>query len=117
SSDERDSPTAAPRGSVIAVAIEPVDGTKHIKGIGQRTFGLGTPTVEPCGPTSQKLLRAPRRPVKASGSTAGAGPGVVVGWRRDHGNDVWVPGPAHRPVRERLGGRAAFRNLLLVLGL
>jgi len=52
----------------------PADGTKHIWGIGQHTFCLGVPTVTPADATSQKLLRAPRRPVK----TQRAGPGRTV---------------------------------------
>ena len=94
---------AAPRVSVIAVAVGPAGGTKHIWGVCQRAFCLSTPTAGSCDPAPQKLLRTPRRPVKATGWTWTNGPPPLSRW------------PAVFPVRQQLGGRAACRKSGLVL--
>src|SRR5260370_25318851 len=60
---------AAPRGSVIVATDGPAGGAKHIYEVCQRTFCLGTTAARPCGLAPQKLLRTPRRPVKAAGWT------------------------------------------------
>ena len=79
---------ATPRVSVITITAIPDSGIKHIWGICQRAVCLSSPTVDPRGPTSQKLFRAPRRLFKAVG---------------------WTQGP---PVRHQLDRRAAFRFAL-----
>jgi len=47
----------------------PAGGTKHISEVCQRALCLGATTARPRGPAPQKLLRTPRRPVKAAGWT------------------------------------------------
>src|SRR5262249_45746873 len=60
---------AAPRGSVIAATDGLAGGAKHISEVCRRAFCLSTTIARPRGPAPQKLLRTPRRPVKAVGWT------------------------------------------------
>src|SRR5262249_22830851 len=126
-SDERNSLTAAPRGSIIAVA-DRVRGTTP-----------GAPNLPTAPNTLRGSARAPfasvcrlsdlaaQRPTHSSVPPAGqskqadrhgapdrapSSGGIETTATRDRRHDA-----AHRPVREQLGGRAAFRNTSLMLGL
>ena len=122
---------ATPRGSVLVVAVGSVGGTKHIWGICQHTFCLGAPTVGPGGPTSQKLLRAPRRPGKAAGWTWANGTPAWVRYSRSlpssrsarregrlqesyahtRSNTLILRMPCRRPIKATRSGTATHGSL------
>src|SRR5262249_49087997 len=127
SSDERHSLTAAPRGSVIAVA-DLVRGTtpgapslpaapNTLRGSASAPFASVRQLSSLAAPGPRNSSVPPTGQSKPADRQQALSPGVVVGWNRDHRNAWETPGPARRPVREQLGGRTAFRNTSLMLGL
>ena len=127
SSDERNSRAATPRGSVVAVADRVRGTTPGAPILPTAPNTLRGSARTPFASVCRLLLLAEQRPRNSSVPPAGQSKrldrhrapsaGVVVGWNRDHRNAWQTPGSAHRPVRKQLGGRAAFRNSSLMLGL